>query len=455
MDFEFLIPEDARLRTHISQRSNLKYVKTVMDHFDERQCEDFCNSPLGYLANIPDIQFSAQLILQLLFRTVRTEKVNELWFNVQGHLMKFGPQEYAAVTGLRCSLFPKGDDFDQLIERKRLKERYRRLLHGLRGSFARKFQKAKRRKEKEITCTVHDFPIAMQIHSLHDESRVSGQSGGQDLDDRVRSGRSGDGETSRDDESDGESGSDREGDDSEDTGDSSTPPATPVRSPVRGCTTNSRSVRTSAFILTKGKVEELLLDQRILFEMRLQIVKFEIEQHVIFECTRLPEFIAAQVAPHLPTTALRSTAPFSSSVLHVVPHKTYMDEAQTHCPLQLKWELTQDVHSLQTEHTVLHARTRGSCLSKLKTCQRADIAPCPDAEHEPLSTPIDDQEEGAATEPSDVAAVRDAEIDGCNVTDGEGIVATVPVPAVDVPVPAPVPEEGGRVSTTRRYSTRP
>ncbi|XP_022860750.1 uncharacterized protein LOC111381224 [Olea europaea var. sylvestris] len=124
MEFEFLIPEDARLRAHISQRSNLKYVKTVMDHFDERQREDFRNSPLGYLADIPDIQFSAQLILQLLFRTIRTEKANELWFNVQGHLMRFGLQEYAAMTGLRCGAFPEGDDFDRLIERKRLKERY-------------------------------------------------------------------------------------------------------------------------------------------------------------------------------------------------------------------------------------------------------------------------------------------------------------------------------------------
>ncbi|CAA2967199.1 Hypothetical predicted protein [Olea europaea subsp. europaea] len=124
MDFEFLIPEDAQLRAHISQRSNLKYVKIVMDHFDERQHEDFRNSPLGYLADIPNIQFSAQLILQLLFRTIRTEKVNELWFNVQGHLMRFDLQEYAVVTGLRCSIFPEGDDFDRLIERKRLKERY-------------------------------------------------------------------------------------------------------------------------------------------------------------------------------------------------------------------------------------------------------------------------------------------------------------------------------------------
>ncbi|XP_022890387.1 uncharacterized protein LOC111405644 isoform X1 [Olea europaea var. sylvestris] len=149
--------------------------------------------------------------------------------------------------------------------------------------------------------------VAPQIHSLHVESGVGGQSGGQDLEDRVRSGRSGDGETSGDDESDGESESDSEGDDDEDTGDFSSPAGAPIRSPERGHTTNSLPVRTSDSSLTKGEVEELLLDQRILFEMRLRTVKLEIEQHVTFECTKLREFIAGQVAPHPPTTAPRST----------------------------------------------------------------------------------------------------------------------------------------------------
>ncbi|CAA2959076.1 Hypothetical predicted protein [Olea europaea subsp. europaea] len=105
-----------------------------MDHFDERQREDFRNSPSGERALV----------------------------QCASHLMRFDLQEYALMTGLRCGLFPEGDDFDRLIEMKRLKER--RLLHGFRGSFARKLQKAKRRKEKEITCTVHGFPIAMQLH---------------------------------------------------------------------------------------------------------------------------------------------------------------------------------------------------------------------------------------------------------------------------------------------------
>ncbi|CAA3027292.1 Hypothetical predicted protein [Olea europaea subsp. europaea] len=132
MEFDYCIPEEARLRAHISQRSNLKYVKTVMDVFDDRQRDKFRNSPFGYLAEVAEIQFSAQLIQQLVFRTIRTDK---------------------------------GDEFDRVLKRRRLKERvgYRRLLHGFRSFWAKKFLKAKRRQEKEVTYTIHGFPIAMQV----------------------------------------------------------------------------------------------------------------------------------------------------------------------------------------------------------------------------------------------------------------------------------------------------
>ncbi|CAA2999493.1 Hypothetical predicted protein [Olea europaea subsp. europaea] len=105
MEFDYCIPEKARLRAQISQRSNLKYVKTVMDLFDDLQRDEFRNSP-------------------------------------SGNMMRFGLQEYILVTGLRCGVFPEGDEFDRVLERKRLKER---------------------RQEKEVTYTIHGFPIAMQV----------------------------------------------------------------------------------------------------------------------------------------------------------------------------------------------------------------------------------------------------------------------------------------------------
>lgn len=128
MDFEWDVLENARLRAHISQCSNLKYVKRVLDHFDERQLQDFRNSCLGFLVDVPDIQFSAQLFQQLVFKSIRTDKVKELWFNVQGNLTRFGQQEYAVVMGLRCSLPPEDDVFNRVLEKKRLKEKYFKSL---------------------------------------------------------------------------------------------------------------------------------------------------------------------------------------------------------------------------------------------------------------------------------------------------------------------------------------
>ncbi|CAA2961754.1 Alpha beta hydrolase [Olea europaea subsp. europaea] len=120
MEFEFRILEDARLRAHISQLSNLKLVKTVMDHFDERQREDFHNFSLWYLA-----------------------------------------EEYALVMGIRCCAFAEGSEYEQLLQRRRLKER--RLLYIFRCTWGKNFQKTKRRKEKEITYMIHCFSIAMQV----------------------------------------------------------------------------------------------------------------------------------------------------------------------------------------------------------------------------------------------------------------------------------------------------
>ncbi|CAA2989622.1 Hypothetical predicted protein [Olea europaea subsp. europaea] len=291
MEFEFLISKDAWLRAHISQRSNLKYMKTVMDHFDERQREDFRNSSLRYLAEVPDIQFSVQLIQQLVFRSVRTEKVHELWFNVQGYLVRFGLQEYALVTGLRCGLFPES--------------------LGVRGDFG----------DWGMLRLIHRTPIV--------------ELGRQDLDDTVSSGGSGEDETSSDDDGNGQFESDRDDDDNEDCdGDDS---------------------------------EDT-------------------------ECTRLREFIAGMVAPPAPTTA---TIMIGANVEIGISGSLPQDKAYSApCPNEEKLPV-------RTEYL-------------------ADIAPCPDDDHEPLPTPIDNQQDGVATEPSYAAGVSDAELDGCNVTNGEG-----------------------------------
>ncbi|CAA2957643.1 Hypothetical predicted protein [Olea europaea subsp. europaea] len=198
MDFEPLVPENARLWGHVSQRSNLRYIKTVVEHFDERQRVDFRNSCLG-------------------------------------HLARFGIQEYTLVTRLRCGLLPDDNVMDRVLDKRRLKDKYfkhvdkiscaqlvqtflqsstpradrcklglaliikevfnapdnnvgidmetlsivgdldlfflypwgrisyGRLIKGFRGRWARKFLDATKKKEKAVRYTVHDFPIAIQV----------------------------------------------------------------------------------------------------------------------------------------------------------------------------------------------------------------------------------------------------------------------------------------------------
>ncbi|CAA2980440.1 Hypothetical predicted protein [Olea europaea subsp. europaea] len=89
MDFKPLVPENAHLRDHVS-----------------------------------DLQFSAQLIQQLVFCCIRADKRQELWFNLQSHLARFDIQEYAHVTGLRCGLLPDDNFMERVLDKRRLKDKY-------------------------------------------------------------------------------------------------------------------------------------------------------------------------------------------------------------------------------------------------------------------------------------------------------------------------------------------
>ncbi|CAA2960856.1 Hypothetical predicted protein [Olea europaea subsp. europaea] len=479
--------------------------------------------------------------------------MNELWFNVHGHLMRFDLQEYAIVTGLRCGLFREGDDFNRLIERKKLKERYfksddkislaqlqstvarlsttctdsyklglvlivlsvsihrhyrwsttwtsffptlgveldigdcckgsgvalqenskrprggrRKRLHArcmafplpCRFGHMRRFRRLGNASVSESVNECHDFfagphksshitlrmyatlrPIdaeakqpyfstlvpydnppvlvlddivrtvlAPQFHSLHTDSGIGGQS---ESDEQSGSDR------------DGDDSEDRDGDNNEDTGESSTPSVAPIPSPVRGSTTHTRLIRTSISSLTRGDVEELLLDQRILYEMQLRTVKLEIQQHVTFECTRLREFTTVLVAPPAPTIAPCSTGAIvepnlSGSSLQDV-HRRGTDPLPTPIEMGVDTGRSQPpdgAYSLPcTDEEELLVGTEDLPVFSTKG---ADIAPGPDAKHELWPTPIDDPQDGAATEPSQASGVSDAEFDGCNVTDGKG-----------------------------------
>ncbi|CAA3025110.1 Hypothetical predicted protein [Olea europaea subsp. europaea] len=95
-----------------------------MNNLDDRLRADFHSSYLGFLTDVSEIQFSAQLIQALVCQGIHCDKSHELWFNVQGHLTRFGLQKYAIVTRLHTGSFSEGDRYTKALEKRRLKEKF-------------------------------------------------------------------------------------------------------------------------------------------------------------------------------------------------------------------------------------------------------------------------------------------------------------------------------------------
>ena len=48
--------------------------------------------------------FYHQLVWQMCLHEIQTEKTLEMWFKVDGRILRFGLLEFACVTGLNCEI---------------------------------------------------------------------------------------------------------------------------------------------------------------------------------------------------------------------------------------------------------------------------------------------------------------------------------------------------------------
>ncbi|CAA2968549.1 Hypothetical predicted protein [Olea europaea subsp. europaea] len=250
------------------------------------------------------------------------------------------------------------DDLELFFSYPCVKVGYRRLLKGFRGTWARKMSDAKTKNEKNISYTIHEFPIAIQLHvhatlrpteaehdlpyitslvsfpdcpvqflddlarsvvglQFHEVALASGGHEDSAADDR-HDDKSGAGaeddetspsddrltpEGSRDDGSkaddSGDSGRDTSSEtgagDTEDDEDTSGRQSAALPTPMVAPSTSGVQGTRGGPTVTRDNVEGILLDQRILFEMRLRTVKLEIIQHVIEEFAKLRDFISTLV----------------------------------------------------------------------------------------------------------------------------------------------------------------
>ncbi|CAH9076360.1 unnamed protein product, partial [Cuscuta epithymum] len=98
---ELQIPLSKHFPAQYSMCSDVKHVsKYVKDMLSKQQMAQFRKTPWGHFADIPDIQFCAQIVHMLLLRMVKQQPKDELWFNIVGKIEEFTYNDFCRITGL-------------------------------------------------------------------------------------------------------------------------------------------------------------------------------------------------------------------------------------------------------------------------------------------------------------------------------------------------------------------
>ncbi|CAH9096236.1 unnamed protein product [Cuscuta epithymum] len=102
--FEVQIPVRKHFPAQLSVCSYFREaVSLVKGALTKDQLQEFRNLPWGHLLSVPDIQFSGQIIHALLLRLVKDQPADELWFLIQGRLLKFTYADFCRISGLKSS----------------------------------------------------------------------------------------------------------------------------------------------------------------------------------------------------------------------------------------------------------------------------------------------------------------------------------------------------------------
>ncbi|CAA3016349.1 Hypothetical predicted protein [Olea europaea subsp. europaea] len=287
MDFEYLVPKNVRLRAHISQRSNLRYVKTVLEHFDNRQHLGIRGNARNWGSICSVIGSSIPTASELDVYQTTAETDLHVSATLHPTKVKLGQPYISTLLPFEDRTVPALDDAARDI----------------------------------IPSQLHPEPLASGDNVGNSRGKCALVSSGGGSEDDEESGDS-------DDEGAGEeTGGDKSGDDngeasnegdSEDehtctpqTGTYSTPPMHRRTFPSHAPSISYvRQGQTSGPSLTRAEVEELLLDQRTLIEIRLRTIKLEIMQHVTDEFVKGRDFISTLVPPSLS----RNTPPTAQAV---------------------------------------------------------------------------------------------------------------------------------------------
>ncbi|XP_055961069.1 uncharacterized protein LOC126671808 [Mercurialis annua] len=100
--WQYAIPVDEWFVAKVQTTLNHDPILKLKTKLNDVELDLFRKSPFGYFLDMPVFKVQTQVLHFLLLRLLNQPNANELWFNIGGVRLKFGIDEFALVTGLKC-----------------------------------------------------------------------------------------------------------------------------------------------------------------------------------------------------------------------------------------------------------------------------------------------------------------------------------------------------------------
>ncbi|GER40043.1 hypothetical protein STAS_16689 [Striga asiatica] len=107
LDWELLFPNSRALVVKIiNSNDNSRSTTPIADIkrlLSNDQLEVFRNSAFGKFIDLPHYKIQNQLVNLISLREVHQPRLDEMWFDFGGKIMRFGVEEFAVISGLNCN----------------------------------------------------------------------------------------------------------------------------------------------------------------------------------------------------------------------------------------------------------------------------------------------------------------------------------------------------------------
>ncbi|OIT30885.1 hypothetical protein A4A49_17658 [Nicotiana attenuata] len=101
--WDFYLPASEAYKTKPTHNTNVNIVDELKENLTPRQLDMFQKTCFGHFFGLPKMLVQNQLIHALLLREVYQPNQDEIWIVVNGVKLRFGLQEFALISGLKCT----------------------------------------------------------------------------------------------------------------------------------------------------------------------------------------------------------------------------------------------------------------------------------------------------------------------------------------------------------------